>query len=232
MLRSESEPLFSGISANDIQLIFQQTVESLTDTKFRVVSFDASYLYNFDLSDFNWVRKLNLLGRYDKRHVIEWHRYLERWYNDQTVRNDFDRQIKPDQLVRQLDKVVNEGLEMMAGSITGEESSIFKYSAIGDADDLTTPKAGDTQLGNEISRIDVTETAEGGSLSRDGSVIYIIGNHPSSIASTTITESGVFDTNSSTTDRMLDHSVFSPGIDHNQFERAPGFTTVIYMCGL
>ena len=44
-----------------------------------------SYLYTFHLDDFDYVRKFNILGRYDINAVLEWHEFLERWMNDQTV---------------------------------------------------------------------------------------------------------------------------------------------------
>lgn len=211
-----------GITKDDIQKMMMDAIKDRVGKP--IFGLDANYLYSFDISDLREIKK--------PKQPKEWHRNLERWYTDQTVRDSFGREIKPTQLVRHFDKIVNEGLEMLAGCIVGEESTTFKYSILGDADDVTEAFADATQVGNQISRIDVTQTGEGGSLSRDGSVIYIIGNHPASIASTTVTESAVADTDSSTTDMLLDYTVFPVGIDHDQFLNALGVTTVIYMCGL
>jgi len=223
--------VLQGITQEDIQRILQQTVDKSGKKGSGILAFDASYLYNFSPNDFVEVRKLNMLPRYKKGAVIEWHRILERWYNDQTVSEPFGRQIKPLNIVRQFDKVVNEGLEMVADCLTGGGDTLFKYHGLGDGA-IEEPTAGDFKLVHEISRVDVTLNILGGSLSREGSTIYVVGNHPITLADADISETGVFDFKDATNDNMLDHSVFPSVVPHQQQEDVQGSTTIIYMCGV
>jgi len=228
------EPQLLGITRNDIQEIFERTLREFKEAKTRIIYLDASYLYTFDLGDFEYIRKLCLLNRTNILHVKEWHRLLERWYNDQTVRMYGNMNIiKPIKISRTFDRVTNEGMESIAKGIAASGTiNAYPFRAIGDGDiDFASPS--DKILTNEVDRIDVNETAEGGSLSRDGTTIYSIGNHSKAVvtpANGEFTEVGMFDTESPTTDSMFDHSIFVDPIPHTQNADAPGSTTVIYMC--
>lgn len=175
---------------------------------------------------------LTLLTRYDHSLAIEWHRLLERWYQDQTV-NINDRLIKPIKISRTFDRVTNEGMEMIASGVTsGTSNTSFVYRSIGDGV-ITAASPSDKILSNEVDRINVNTTAEGGSLSRDGSTIYSIGNHAKTVptpANEEFTECGMHNTDLPSTDKMFDHSVFEDPIPHVQHADSPGSTTVIYMC--
>ena len=222
-----------GITKNDIQEIFEKALKDFKESKTRIIYLDASYLYSFHLDDFQYVRKLNLLVRRDPLHVREWHKLLERWYNDQTVRDSNGYAIKPIKISRSFDRVVNEGLEMLAGVITGSSGAgVFEYRTIGDGA-ISDASPSDRALSSEIDRINVNTTPEGGSLSRDGTTIYSVGNHSKSVptpANGEFTECGMHNTDNELTDEMLDHSIFADGVPHTQNADAPGSTTVIYMC--
>src|ERR1051325_2367997 len=223
-----------GITRDDIQDVFENALKDFKSAKTRIIYLDASYLYSFHLDDFPEIRKLCLLTRYDHSLAVEWHRLLERWYQDQTVRIN-ERLIKPIKISRTFDRVVNEGMESVAGAICGDSTvASFPFRSIGDgAVSFASPS--DKILTNEIDRIDVNETPEGGSLSRDGSTVYSIGNHSADIptpANEEFTECGMHSTDSETTDQMLDHSIFPDPVPHVQFADAPGSTTVIYMCSV
>ncbi|HTH23283.1 MAG TPA: hypothetical protein VL854_13775 [Nitrososphaeraceae archaeon] len=216
----------SGITRDDIQNILTETLKKLK-TKPGILFFDASYGYNFHPSDFVDVKKICQLVKYTNK-PIEWHRYLERWYQDQTVTIN-GRPIKPIKIARALDLVPNEALEMTAQCWAGTDQATFKFHALGNGD-VNEALASDTAMVNQISRIDVTTNANGSSLTRDGSTFYIIGNHPITVQSADITETGVFSSASTTTDIMLDHSVLDSQIDHTINSDVPGSTTIIYMC--
>lgn len=222
------EPVqLSGVTKDQIQAIYD---EALREYKTRIFYLDASYLYTFHLDDFEHVKKFNKLARYEPQSNIAWHGYLERWYQDQTVTIG-GHTFKPIKISRSLDRVVNAGMEMIAGCITGEESSIFNFRALGDG---TTPEVSlaDEDMFNQVDIIDVTDAPEGGSLTRDGTTIYSVGNHAKSVptpANSEFTESGMFD--SDTANKiMLDHSIFDDPIPHTQNADSPGSTTIIYMC--
>ncbi len=219
-----------GITKNDIQEIFENAMKQYK-TLPGLMYLDASYLYTFHPEDFTDVRKLTLLTRYDTSLAIEWHRLLERWYQDQTVHIN-GRLLKPIKISRTLDRVTNEGMQMLAQCVTGGSGTNINYRSIGDGPvDFASP--GDTILVNELDRIDVNNNPDGGSLSRDGSTIYSIGNHSVEVETPQngeITECGMQDTEDPTTDILFDHSIFEDPIPHEQNADAPGSTTVIYMC--
>ena len=229
MQRSEEVKL-EGITRDEIQDIFTKTLKDFKESKTRIIYLDASYLYTFDLGFARYIKKLCLMIRSNPLGAREWHRLLERWYNDQTVRMYGNgEQIKPIVIQRTFDRVVNEGMEFIAANIVGSDSSDFPYRAIGEGV-FTEVLPSDKILVDEIDRINVNQTPEGGSLSRDGSTIYSIGNHVKSIASASLTECGMLSSASVLTDKMLDHSKFSTPITHVQNADSPGSTTVIYMC--
>jgi len=247
-----------GVTQDQLQTIYDN---ALREHRSRVFFLDASYMYNFHLDDFDTVRKFNILGRYYSLHLREleykivlgqkinpieyeqalednskycneWHKCLERWYQDQTV-TIADRTFKPIKIVRTLDRVVNEGMVQIANAICGLGTvSIFDWRVIGDGD-IDSPSLADTTLSNEVDRINVNETPEGGSLSRDGTTIYSVGNHSKETETPNngeFTECGIVSESSTTNDKMLDHSVFDDPIQHIQNVDSPGSTTVIYMC--
>ena len=217
-----------GITREEIQTIFQETLRNFKESKTRVIYLDASYLYNFHLDDFEHVKKFNLLGRYDIKAVREWHNCLERWFNDKTVTLG-NNLVKPIQISRTFDKVVNEGMESLARTITGSDADNYDFRAIGTGEGVALPS--DRTLITEINRIDVDSSPDGGSLSADGSTIYSIGNHPKSVESASITECGMFNnTLESGNDLMFDHSMFQTPVTHVQNADAVGSTTVVYMC--
>ena len=224
MQRLDNKILFTF---EDVQKVLQECLKSKGSG---ILCIDANYLYSFHVSDMDYVSKICKLTRYNKETVFLWHDMLERWYNDQTVRDSFGREIKPKQLVRVFDRIVNEGLGVLAGALTGQGDSNFHYHALGEGE-VTVALPSDKQLVDEINRIDVNRTNDGGSLTKEGSTIYVVGNHPSSLPSANITESGVFNAQKSP-DLMLDHSIFDNPIIHDQFEDSAGSTTVIYMCSV
>ncbi len=218
-----------GVTKDDLQQIYDN---ALREYKTRVFFLDASYLYTFHLDDFVEVRKFNLLGRYEPKVNPEWHKCLERWYQDQTV-TIHNRTFKPMSIARTLDRVVNEGMEMLANFVIGSgTASAFDCRGIGDGA-AAEASLGDTGLDNIIDIIDVNETPEGGSLTRNGTTIYSVGNHSKDTetpANNEFTECGMYDDISAARRRLFDHSIFEDPIEHTQGVDAPGSTTVVYMC--
>jgi len=223
------DPEIIGITREDIQEVFEKTLREFKESKTRIIFLDASYLYNFHLDDFDYIRKLNLLMRRQPLLVREWHKILERWFNDQTVRDNKGYSIKPIQISRTFDRVVNEGLEAIAQCIVGQGEFSFPFRGIGEG---VTPLAlpSDKTLVDEVDRMNVFTSVEGGVVTRDGSTIYSIGNHGKSVASASITECGMFSDELPANDIMFEHSIFETPVVHVQNADSVGSTTVIYMC--
>jgi hypothetical protein len=217
-----------GITKEDIQNIFEEVIARHKMIP-RWIYVDCSYLYNFHLDDFEAVRKFNLLCRYDLNAVLEWHNCLEKWMCDQWCIIG-GRKIKPIKIARSFDRVVTEAMEDVAKFFTGTGTVLpYKFHAIGSGV-FGEVMPSDKAMVNQISRIDVTTDPNGGTMTRDGSTIYIIGNHPKSIAQGDMSEIGAFNALSTATDRMLDHSKFITPIPHLINQDVAGGTLVVWQC--
>lgn len=251
MLVSELSKQFIDITNEDINRILQTTMKE-NNGNMSMLFLDVNYMYNFHLDDFEHVRKFNLLGRYfanrlkelepkssqyqqalvdNSKYCREWHRALELWHDDRYVTLG-NNQIKPIKISRQFDRVVNEGMERVAAFICGSENTnTFDCRGIGDGEGEEASVA-DNDLTHVVDLINVNSAPEGGSLSRDGTTIYSVGNHSKEVETPDngeFTECGMFDETDDNR-HMLDHSVFEDPIEHTQHADAPGSTTVIYIC--
>jgi hypothetical protein len=242
----------SGITSDMIQTYFE---EALANSKYkcRIMYFDISYLYTFNLEDVpiighftRWISKQGFKVIENGREVfrnpwmIRWHNYLEEWLMGESV-TIYGKKIKPKQITRSVDRVPNEFLEKIAGTLAGDEDFFpMKYNAIGSgAVAGSKPSPNDTALYAEEDRIDVTQDPGGGGISRDGSTFYNIANHPISVASTDLTEVGIFDKPKPglgeedvpvIDDTMGDHSIFPVKISHDLNQDSPGSSVIIYTC--
>ena len=156
-----------GITYDDIQRIFEKVVAEAYPHKPSLIYLDIAYLYTFEPSDIPYIQKFTDRMRLTQRGYrnplqIEWHRMLERWHSGQFVTIE-DRTIKPIQIERSIDRVVNEFMERVAGAMAGQgDFAIMKFNAIGDGVQAgTSPSPGDTALVNELDRIDVTSAGRG-----------------------------------------------------------------------
>ena len=163
--------------------MFEQAVKEAYPHKPNLLYLDVAYLYTFEPSDIPYIQKFTermKLAQTKTRNPlqIEWHRFLERWYDGQYVSVE-GRAIKPIQIERTIDRVVNEFMERIAGAMAGQgDFAPMKFNAIGDgAEAGTSPSPGDTALVNELDRIDVTSQIGGGGITVDGSTFMNIGNH-------------------------------------------------------
>lgn len=230
--------ILQGITYDDIQRIFEQTIKEAYPNKTNLLYLDVAYLYSFDLSDVPFIAKFTDRMResqYGTRNPlqIEWHRNLERWHAGESVWG-----IKPIKIVRTVDRVVNEFMIRIAGTMAGfaDTNAPFKFHAIGDgAEAGTTPSPGDTALAGELDRIDVTQQKGGGAITTDGSTFMCIGNHDVFSPGGDMTEMGMFDAElpaegEEDDDRMGDHSIFPDEVPHISGQDSVGGTIVVYMC--
>ena len=241
----QSQVVLQGITYDDIQRIFEQTVALSKPHRPNLLYLDVAYLYTFDPSDVPFIGKFTeqmKAAQYGKSNPlqIEWHRFLERWYAGDTV-SLYNKPIKPTKIVRTVDRVVSEFMERVASAMAGfGDFAPMKFHSIGDgAEAGTSPSPSDTALVSEVDRIDVTQQVGGGGITVDGSTFMCIGNHDVFSPSGDMTEMGIFDAEKPGTgeedvpiidDRMGDHSIFPTEVEHISGQNAPGGTVVIYQC--
>jgi hypothetical protein len=234
-----------GVTYEDIQRIFEKVVAEAYPHKPALIYLDVAYLYTFEPSDVPYIHKFTeqlKAAQQGKRNPlqIEWHRFLERWYSGEYV-NVNGRAIKPQQIERTIDRVVNEFMERIASAMAGfGDFAPMKFNAIGDgAVAGTAPSPGDTALVSELDRIDVTSQIGGGGLTVDGSTFMNVANFDRFSPSGDMTECGIFDAELPGAgeddvpiidDRMGDHSIFPNAVDHTSGQNAAGDTIVVYQC--
>ena len=234
-----------GVTYDDLQRLFEKTVAEAKPHKTNLIYLDVAYLYTFDVSDIPFIAKFTetmKLAQQGKRNPlqIEWHRMLERWWGGQTVIL-YGKSIKPNQIERTIDRVVNEFMERIAAAMAGfGDFAPMKFNALGDgAVAGTSPSPGDTALVSELDRIDVTSQVGGGGLTVDGSTFMNIGNHDRFMPSGDLTEVGIFDAELPGAgeddvpiidDRMGDHSIFPNAVPHTSGTDGAGASVIIYQC--
>lgn len=231
----QTEVVLQGITKADIQKILEDTIKQFKVLP-KIIYLDTSYLYTFDLSDVYRIHKFTDLIRVSYSNgrnplAVLWHECLERWFAGGSVKI-FDQLVKPTAISRTMDRVPNEGLEALAGGFTATtDFAPMKWHELGSgAEAGTSPSPGATALVTPVDRIDVNEDPGGGSLTRDGSTIFCIGNHDVFMESANLTESGIFDAEHTEHDLMGDYSIFPDEISHTAGQDSPGSTTVIYQC--
>jgi hypothetical protein len=233
------------ITYEDIQRIFEKVIAEAYPHKPNLIYLDVAYLYTFDPSDvpyiYKFTERMKLAQTKDRNPLqIEWHRFLERWFDGQYITIN-GRAIKPIKIVRTVDRVVNEFMERIASAMAGfGDFAPMKFHAIGDgAVAGTTPNPSDTALVSELDRIDVTQEVGGGGITVDGSTFMCVGNHDTFSTSGEMTEMGIFDAELPGAgeddvpiidDRMGDHSIFPDEVSHISGQDAPGGTVVVYQC--
>jgi len=151
--------------------------------------------------------------------------------NDQTVYLGDGHHLEPDVKPRlKLDKVTNQGLEVVAPRILGgsSESSGFLYMACGTG--TTTASASDLALATEIARINMRN--EGGSATANKATLYFNGFFPKSTVTGDIAEAGIFDSGDTANDNIFLRTVLPDAdkISHVQNADAPNISIIVYLC--
>jgi hypothetical protein len=228
----DRDVVIGGITRADIQEIFSREFEKAGMKGNIVFAFDVSYMMNFYESDFQKIKKITWATRFDIGLMKDWHRQCERWFLDQTVRDNFGHELEPIQIIRGVDKVPNEGLIYIATAILGGGGSVFHHDEIGIGTD---GKAYPSDVGCDIpiDRIDIITDSPGGSINQDGATIYWVGNHSKGIATNDYTEGAILDGESATNDKCMNHSYFQGYvIEHAQGVDTINRTTSLYLCSV
>ncbi|MGD1837509.1 MAG: hypothetical protein ACPKPY_05565 [Nitrososphaeraceae archaeon] len=189
-----------------------------------ILHYDTSYCLLFDSNDKTKIDTLyrrirstsnnyNLLDSYETT--------LGRIYNDQTV--SFDTVPEPLEIGWKNDRVVFSGLERIAQLVTGKSSQVFRYYALGVDDTPVLPS--DTTLGFEQTRSDIFR--DGFAESKGSSIVFATA-FPSTLATNTFTESGIFDSGVAGT--MLLRTVYDSNnvIHHTSNNTFPAVSHFIY----
>jgi len=225
----EKEVVLQGITRKDIEEIFSRAFAEYNVKGNIIFHFDVSYLMNWHLSDFEYIKKLTWLTRFDAGLMKEWHRLCERWFNDQTVLDYRNQPIEPIGILRKADRVPNEGMEQIAADIIGKGTHVFQWDCVGKGVGSVYPA--DNILIDEVDRINIPVESIGGSVNRDGSTVYWVANYPKAMQDADCTEGGIVSTLSQGTDRMMNHTVFDGYIiPHRQGIDVVSRTTVLYQC--
>jgi hypothetical protein len=169
----------------------------------------------WDVSDAEYLKKIFSVvsdkKNYDKQtrdKVYEaFERNLERAYFDQTTDKDFE----PLQIDRKEDLVTQGGLARLAALATNDSSQFFTHFASGIG--RTQENRADTQLDSENARVGLGDS---GYASGNGSSLKYAGFFPTGIASTNVTEGGVFDDGEG--GLMLFRTVYSTSFAHVQYQ--------------
>ena len=119
--------------------------------------------------------------------------------------NNFD-ELKPKQLVICDNKIVNEGLEVIANDINGSGGTTFNWYAAGTA--TTAVTANDTALGTEIARLGMDTD---GYNEVKGATLHFGIVLPTTTPTATISETGIFSDDDPSIDTMLLRTVFPSG---------------------
>ena len=248
----QSQVILHGVKWEDIDKIIKKALEDYKGVKPNLILLDGSYLYTFAKDDVPFVNKFTSQIHTGEIKVIEngsevirnplavmWHQWLERWCMGETV-EIYGKKIKPLKIVRSIDRVVNEFLNKVARSFTGQDFPTMPFAAIGDgAIAGSNPSPNDTDLAHEVARINVLSEDNGGDLSSDGNTFYSVAAFSVDTPTSNtpgFTESAILDKDkppagSNIIDSMGDRSIYDEAVPHSQGSDAPGCTTFIYTCG-
>jgi len=219
-----------GITRQEIVEIFQKEFARYGVAGNFILFFDLSYFMTFHARDLPYVYKQTWAANYDIGLMKDWHRLCERWFMDQTVRDDFGQKWGPIQILRKVDKVPNEGMEQIAKAILGADLRQFKFDALGiGTGGIAYPS--DHGCEDEEVRIDILKDSPGGSINRDGSTIYWVANHLRTIEDNDFTECALHDHIDPAKAFCINHSFFDGYVvQHLQGLDGPSRTTTLYMC--
>ena len=163
-----------------------------------VIYKDKAYAAIFDPKDAELVQKYMDFIRRNEYLVENLYDKLDRYHNDQTV-TLYDKPFEPIDFFKGGNKLVNEGLIALAEFQVGKRTRQFTYYVIGD--DNTSVSPTDDHLYGECARAHIP--ASGGTFVQRQSTIYYSLFFSKTIPDCKVAETGIVDTSSQSTDRML-----------------------------
>lgn len=196
------------------------------------VAFDASFFTTWsDAYSLDYAKK-EMAGINDGLIPPDsWHQKLQRLYNDQTVYLGNGHHLEPDVKPKlKLDKVTNQGLEVVAPRIIGQSDSAASFTYMSCGTSTTAASASDLALGAEIARVNMRN--EGGSVQANKATIYFNGFFPKATVTGDISEAGIFDSPDTSNDNIFLRTVLPDAdvIEHVQNADAPNISIIVYLC--
>ena len=177
----------------------------MTDYRQALMMKDEAFIGTFHPHESrNYKREFHLIstGQIDPN---IWFNKLRRVHDDQTVFDDLTkRYFEPIDVGISGNKLVNEGLELIAESIITGQGKNFDNYAVGRG--TTSVNIRDTQLADEIIRLDIKDNG-GFALNRGTTLFYSL-FFPESVISATVTETAINDRLDKTIDNMLLRTLF------------------------
>jgi len=225
--------MFDLLDADAVKQCFVSALQENFPNRGNIgIAFDASYFTTWsDSYSLDYARKEMAYINAGMIKPDSWHQKLQRLYNDQTVYLGDGHHLEPDCTPKlKLDKVTNQGLEVIAPRIIGtsDNAGSFLYMACGTG--TTTASASDLALATEIKRVNMR--TEGGSAVANKATLYFNGFFPKATTTGEISEAGIFDSADTANDNILLRTVLPDDdkISHIQNQDAPNISIIVYLC--
>lgn len=180
----------------------QLTDKSLRDLIPRNLIIDHNYIANWSIRDFDeivkpLIKKINT----DRVSPKDFHKYLNRIYNDQSVVLDRDTVLEPITIQRKVDRVTFEGVRAMLLAITGQEQRPFTFGELGSG--LGTASYGTQSLVSPVTaRVEISQATNGSMILR-GETLFVTCSFAAGTIGFTQKEFGLFDSDDPTDDKMF-----------------------------
>jgi hypothetical protein len=163
---------------------------------------DQNYIANWSIRDYDeivkpLIKKINT----DRVNPKDFHNYLNRIYNDQSVVLDRDTVLEPLSIGRKADRVTFEGVRAMLLAVSGQEQRAFTFGELGQG--LGTASYGTQSLVDPITaRVEISQVTNGSMILR-GETLFITCSFSAGTQGFTQKEFGLFDSDDPTDDKMF-----------------------------
>jgi hypothetical protein len=187
----------------------QLTDKSIREMIPRNLMIDQNYIANWSLDDFEYIvkpliKKINT----DRLNPADFHRYLNRIYNDQSVVIDRDTILEPISIGRKADRVTFEGVRAMLLAVIGQAQRPFTFGQLGDQ--AGAGGYGTQDMTNPITaRVEISSATNGSLIIRGETLFVTCSFDPGTIAFTQ-REFALFDNDDPLDDKMFFYVTFDP----------------------
>jgi hypothetical protein len=211
----------------------QLSDKSLKEFIPRNLMIDQNYIANWSINDYDrtvkpLIKNINT-GRLDP---LQFHKYLNRIYNDQTVVLDRDTVLEPICIGAKLDRVTFEGVRAMLLSIAGQGQAPFTFGELGEG--VGTSSYGQQSLFDPVTaRVEIKQENDGSMVLR-GDTLFVTCSFAAGTTGFTQTEFGLFDSLDPADDKMFMYVQLDPTDQkaHVAGNDVPTFSSSVNVCTL